>query len=352
MALEGFGHCETIIDGTRMVVRSGDNLLPFYSERSATRDAENLQRLLSPQRAGVTRLVIAPYRDAFVNVLKTSPGGILVAPCAFSPPPSVSNLISNTSELEFFINAIQPEDKFEIIALPQWGSLTEAMIAALEHALARAAVRLKTIRHFEKLWHINISLNARNARNYGDIRELNQAPDLLVMAGPTLETVPTAKHIWCADTAYPVLLAQKISPEVIFSVDAGFASQEHLLGAPTHESTLVTDLLGAPPIQRKSFQKILTYKSSHPLVESLLSLQDQTFSPVTNPNGDVGSLMLEIYRMLFNDRPIKIIGYDRGQRRYVTHARGTAYFTRTFARQTRLFNVETYMRNLSARYAL
>ena len=75
--------------------------------------------------------------------------------------------------------------------------------------LMQAAARLKTLRHFGRLWPINFTANAPAARSWSDIRALAAAgaPQALVMAGPSLDAnlqaLKTQQNIWVADTALP-----------------------------------------------------------------------------------------------------------------------------------------------------
>ena len=194
--------------------------------------------------------------------------------------------------------------------------------------------------------------------SYGDVSKLGELrPDALVMAGPSLdnaiEELRRAKTIWCADTALPALLKRHIFPRVVFSVDAGFASREHFVGAASKflsSAALVSDILGNPPVQRLPFAEHLTYASSHPLVQEFCASRRGDLTFIENPAGDVGSLMRAVFARFFGDAPVKIFGHDGGHRRRVTHARGTAYFSRSYASCNRLMNAETYMLKLSRRY--
>ncbi len=231
------------------------------------------------------------------------------------------------------------------------------MRQATQQLFERAAVRLKTIRHFGRLWQINFRLNA--VRETHDIIRLKELPpDLLVMAGPSLDAAlpeaARAKLIWCADTALPALVAHGIYPRVVFSVDAGFASSEHFCGLSsdigTRSTVLVCDLLGNAAVQRLPFEEKLTYQSSHPLVQQFCSAAGHALTPVENPSGDVGSLMRNVHALLFNSAEVKVVGHDGRSLRKITHARGTAYFKRSYMQQNRLFTPESYFARLSRRY--
>ncbi len=333
--------------------------IPIYSDRSGTRDLAQIRELIASVPAGHTALVIAPYAGGLEDIFNDRTRFVWIAPVLFTEHlPADDRLVADDAALEGFINNVGAAEKFTLLPIAQWQQAADYVVQATRALLERAAVRLKTIGHFGKLWQINFRVNAMPAAGYGDIKRLGgKRPDALVMAGPSLDNADLTGYmtIWCADTALPALIARGIYPQVVFSVDAGFASREHFVGAVSaihsHQMLLVCDLLGYPAVQRLPFAAHLAYASSHPLVQEFCAVSRPDLTAVENPAGDVGSLMRAVYQKLFGDAAVKIFGHDGGHRRRVTHARGTAYFNRSFAAQTRLANVETYMLRLSRRYA-
>jgi hypothetical protein len=341
--LAGFPHTTGKTSDARFSLEYDGKAITVFTARSAERDLAQLKDLLQSAAPGSVPVIVAPYRAEFASFATELPRD--------------DRLIADDAALEYFVNSIGKDDKFEIHVVPQWQALTDAMRQAAQQLFERAAVRLRTIRHFGRLWQINFRLNA--ARQPSDITRLKDfCPDLLVMAGPSLDaaiaTVAGAKLIWCADTALPVLAAHGIFPQVVFSVDAGFASSEHFCGLAAEirkrNMVLVSDLLGNAAVQRLPFREKLTYQSSHPLVQQFCSAAEHALTPVENPRGDVGSLMRNVHALLFAGRPAKVIGHDGHSLKKVSHARGTAYFQRAFIRQSRLFTPELYMERLSRRY--
>lgn len=356
--LAGFPHITGKTSEGRFSVEYGDTVITVFTPRSAERDLTQLKGLLRPSAPGNIPVIIAPYRTEFTALFTHGARFAFIAPVCFAAElPQDDRLIADDAALEHFVNSVAKDDKFEIHVAPQWQTLSEAMRQAAQQLFERAAVRLRTIRHFGRLWQINFRLNA--ARKIADVGRLrNFCPDLLVMAGPSLDaaidTVADAKLIWCADTALPALAARGVYPRVVFSVDAGYASSEHFCGlgrAPAmRDVILVCDLLGNAAVQRLPFKEKLTYQSSHPLVQQFCASAKQALTPVENPRGDVGSLMRNVYALFFADQPVRIIGHDGRSFRKLSHARGTAYFRRAFNKQTRLFTPELYLANLSRRY--
>lgn len=346
-------------DGRFAIAYNGVTI-PVYSERSGTRDLVQLRDVIETAANGFVPIIVAPYGEALAPLLELRRPFIFLAPVSFSgTQPDDERLVASDAALEAFINNIDPEQKFTVYLLPQWREARDYVASGVKSILERAAVRLKTIAHFGRLWPINFRVNAQPARHYGDISELKELrPDALVMAGPSLdnaiEELRRAKTIWCADTALPSLRKRQIFPRVVFSADAGFASREHFVGMPAQfygGATLVCDILGFPSVQRLPFGGHLTYVSSHPLVQEFCASQRNDLTFIENPAGDVGSLMRAIYARLFGEAVVTVIGHDGAHRRRVTHARGTAYFSRTYMNRNRIMNTETYMLKLSRRYA-
>ncbi len=356
--LAGFPHTTGSIRDGRFSVEFNGSAITVFTARSAERDLAQLKNLLLTASPGNIPVVVAPYRGEFAELFKRSERFVFIAPVSFAGElPADSRLIADTPALEYFVNSIGKDDKYDIRIAAQWQALTEPMRVAVQQLFERAAVRLRTIRHFGRLWQINFRLNA--ARKHADIARLKDLrPDLLVMAGPSLDSalsfVTQAKLIWCADTALPALAARGVYPRVVFSVDAGYASSEHFCGLTAEvrrrNMLLVSDLLGNAAVQRLPFSEKLTYQSSHPLVQQFCSAAPTTLTAVENPRGDVGSLMRNVYALLFGDGAAKVIGHDGRSVKKITHARGTAYFQRAYMRQTRLFTPELYLARLSRRY--
>jgi hypothetical protein len=346
------------VDGRFAIAYNGITI-PIYSERSGARDLAQITQAIADTPDDHITLIIAPYAEALAGVFAAKKKFAFVAPVNFAAKPADDpRLIADDAALDEFINTIGANDKFSVYLIPQWREASDYVASAVRQLLERAAVRLKTIHHFEKLWRINFRVNAKAAVNYGDIAGLRRLkPEYLVMAGPSLDNgiaeIQKAGTLWCADTALPALVAAGVHPAVVFSVDAGFASREHFVGCADalRRAYLVCDILGFPAVQRLPFAARLTYASSHPLVQEFAAVRRSDLTPVENAAGDVGSLMRAVHAKFFPGSIVKIVGHDGKHARYVTHARGTAYFTRSCAAQNRLKNTETYMLKLSRRYA-
>jgi hypothetical protein len=355
--LPGFPELSTAVENGRYICRHGEIKLTFYTDRSAERDLKLIISLIDNAGASIP-LVVAPYVAAFARLFDTQKLFYFIAPTSFTGQmPRDERLIADAENLTQFINSIEAEHNFAVQILPQWQQLRPAIEQATREVLTRAAIRLKTIRHFARLWPINFRLNLPLLQTMPDISSLQAAPDVLALAGPSLSALPRIASqacVWCADTALPVLLHYGIPPAVIFSLDAGFASQEHFCTARdfirSGSAALVADPLCSPPVLRLPFRQKFTYASSHPLVQKFRDAERPDLTPISNPEGNVGNLMLQILATLFPTARPLIVGHDRGHIKHITHARGTAYYRRCEATRHRLYAMETYALHLSRRY--
>ncbi|MBV6492340.1 MAG: hypothetical protein LDLANPLL_00333 [Turneriella sp.] len=344
-------------DGRLSVIFEGE-VLPFYSTRSKMRDVAHFLNVLSQTPNEKTPIIVAPFTFTLQEIFSTPRRFYWISPVSFGAPTfTEERLVATDIDLQKFLMDVESVDKFSIYIAPQWKNATGYVEEKIRHILVRSAVRLKTIGYFARLWQINLRVNASAALCYASIDELkNDKPNFLVMAGPSLDAtfreIKNTDTVWCADTALGTLVGHGIFPRVVFSVDAGFASNEHFVGFSSYlkKSILVADVTGSPAVQRLPFARILSFASSNPLVVEFILSNKLTWLAMENHSGDVGTLVQNTYKALFPNTKIRVLGHDGKHHRYVTHARGSAYFTRTYAKQNRLFNAETYMFKLSRRY--
>lgn len=358
--LPGFPETRTETDGGRFRLALAGETLTFYSARSAVRDLRQFESLL--EKNGTIPLIVAPYYEALKPLFESKARFYFFAPATFTRElPDDARLVADENALVRFINSAEKDDKFTVHILPQWQSCTAAVHEAVMQVLTRVAVRLKTIGHFGRLWTINFRVNAPLLMQLPDIRHLTTkypAPDALVLAGPSLDRqlqrLYAKKTIWCADTALPVLRHYGIEPLLVFTVDAGFASNEHFCSGgtpmPPPVTALVCDPLCYPAIMRLPFAERYIYASSHPLLQNFCAEHRPDLTPIDNREGNVGALMQNAAAILYPNAKPEIFGRDGGHRRHITHARGTAYFRRAQLQHHRLSNIESYSLVLSRRY--
>lgn len=386
----------------------------FYSERSLQREAEQIKLRLENLQKGETLLWIAPFVFPFAEKLaeietmeekKGKPAfalkNSLIWVSLFFPVKSNSLKTEKTSQKDkekikeknnfpfvllqdifawnHFVREFSGKEKFIVYVHPL---LQKILLEKLEETnfsfadwsrnwlqtqMQQAALRLKTIQHFEKIWEKNFKHNVELWLQTEDVRLL-QKPDVILLAGPSAEKFfavsknCTQENIWAADTIAGVCLQRGIIPQVVFSIDAGIASYEHFnfekFSKFYENIILVMDVLSLPNIVRKKFKKKFSYAGTYP--QAQIALQEykkknqKKFTAVENPQGNVGGFMLSLYEKLFgssntNDS-VEIFGNDGGHIRFATHARGSAYHKKQYREISRNKTCEQYFYVLSKKY--
>ena len=265
------------------------------------------------------------------------------------------------------MRTIEPNDSLTIDFHPSfYGSdyLSESK-ECFQKMLRETALRLKTIRHFQKIWNYNLKANQNQWIKSKSLNQLNiQPPDLFVLGGPSVDEglakkqISKKKHIWSADTALAPLVNQHIYPEVVFSIDAGFGSFEHYVYVTDEKKRkikFVLDAFSFPKYYRLGLY-VYTYANTNPLIQRI----NHKHPVLVNETGDVFGLMAASHQMLFpNEKLPGIVGRDidnrshqkKPQKTYhITHLRGSAYHTRRQYLMSRLNLPEEYFYRLSKRF--
>lgn len=148
----------------------------------------------------------------------------------------------------------------------------------VKKALDEIAADISTQSYFGKIWHRNI------------IQNLLLAPDIIktsinttkkeafiVAAGPSLDSAikklkiePYKKNqfIISTDTALPILIQNKIQPDIVVTIDGQIASRLHFFEGLSDKTCIVADLACSPIIIRKAIKQkcpVFFTESNHPL---------------------------------------------------------------------------------------
>lgn len=219
--LAGFPHTTVKASEGRFNVEYEGKAITVFTARSAERDLAQLKSLIQSAVPGGVPVIVAPYRSEFAELFTQGARFVFITPASFAADlPEDDRLIADDAALEYFVNSVGQDDKFEIHVVPQWQGLTEAMRQAAQQLFERAAVRGYALYAIlAGCGNTDFRLNA--VRLPTDIARLKElCPDLLVMAGPSLDAalheIARAKLIWCADTALPALAARGIFPRWYF----------------------------------------------------------------------------------------------------------------------------------------
>ncbi len=341
-------------EGDNYFLLSGEgNATKAYSEKSIQREIRSLQ---SQKKEGEILLFFAPYLENFARQIPPQPDFFWITTGFFQPVPSHPGIIQNPQEWEYFINEIKPGDKFQVVIHPSLRALIPDAPAMVREELYRAARRLKTIGHFQKVWEYNARRNAP-LRKKGVLLSPDlewTPPAVFVLGGPGadgwIRKAGNHQPVWAADTALGSLLYHNIFPDLVFSIDAGYGSREHFCHISMQDLSrisIILDPLSFPGISALPFHKIYVYSGNNPLVRGqftgAVSLYNQT--------GDVFGIMKAYHEFLFPEKPLPMIaGRDGGSVHGVTHLRGSAYHRRFYQKTDRINPPENLFYFFSRRY--
>ena len=158
--------------------------------------------------------------------------------------------------------------------------------------------------------------------------------------------------LWVADTAFAACILRGIIPNVLFSLDAGFASFEHfsyiLKRIQDKKIDIVLDPLSFPKLYKVTMFNMFLYTHSNPL---LVDSKAMKFPVLYNSTGDVYGLIVALYNFIYPQESMPIvIGRDQKAIHKVTHLRGSGYYMRQYCENNRFYTVANYFYNLSQKY--
>jgi hypothetical protein len=329
-----------------------------YTEKSLQRESKSLNSIIDECSQKKKLLIwISPFHSDIYNNLSNNHKKqlIWIAPLLFTNFSSeeYSGIIFNNATLKYFLNEVKKNNSFIIKAHPTLFKYNFDLL--LQKLIQQSASRIKTIDHFEKIWKNNFTKNKNKWLKIKDIKAIELIPpDLFILGGPSVDDsykkIKKSQHIWAADTALPLLAHLNISPDLVFSIDAGFGSYEHFI-QPIEKKILsnsiaVLDPLTFPLVYDITFKKIFTYAHLNPLIQAT----HHNFTYLTNNTNDVFGLMASVFHLMFDLKLPEVIGHDCGHINKATHFRGSAYHRRQFGKCNRFITPEKYFFQLSDRY--
>lgn len=353
-------------------LQSKNSLVRFYSKRSLLRDTQIFLKQWQELDDHQTLLIVAPFiKDLWLELEKEITNNSLLKKKFFwlsfffvtneknaLPLPF---LISSFSDWQSFLQSLEGSESFKIFQHSQLKKIEAAENFSFHEWLKsqwqKAALRLKTILHFKKIWQKNFHQNKKIWLKSLDISELT-LPDALIFAGPSAQKFFLQKNnfhnIWVVDTVVSVCLQQGVIPNVVFSIDGGISSYEHFsfhkFSKLYKNVILVMDVLSLPAIVHKKFKQKVSYASSYPAAQIALSHAKKKKSIVENSSGNVGGFMLATFQTLFGKKQVKIFGNDGEHISFVTHVRGSAYHQKQYLQNHRLQTCEQYFFHLAKKY--
>ena len=201
-----------------------------------------------------------------------------------------------------------------------------------------------TAKYLGRLWIRNLIKNF-----YFDYRATNvvayhiTGPVIVIGAGCSLdsdiETISLLQHshtIIAVDTALPVLLTHKITPDMVVVTEAQCYNLRDFIGQIPKEIIIIADMTSHPSSERIANNRYARYLSYFGNVGLLNYLVDQALLPYVVPAlGSVGVIAMYLALELSNDN-VYTVGFDFCYQLGKSHARSAPFITHYTNRAHRL----------------
>lgn len=205
--------------------------------------------------------------------------------------------------------------------------------------------------HFGKLWHRNILLNlnyiSENSNWTSIVPPDTQKKAAIIAAGPSLEKTLTklfnernSYYIISTDTAYGTLLAYKITPDAVVTVDAQHVSSEHYFGAGKNSTLFILDISSNPEtvkLLHKAGNSIFFVRSAHPLSAYI---SENTGIPYLDSGSGTVTIAAADFAEKAGFREIEFFGADFAYSDGKPYSRGTYLEKKFHSRSARTSSAE------------
>jgi len=180
--------------------------------------------------------------------------------------------------------------------------------------------------HFGKKWFVNTLSNLKSSEETAfALSPVNQVQ--ITAAGPGLEKqMPhliahrAGSTLIATDTSLPVLLENKIIPDLVISIDCQHISYHHFMCGYPEDVPLVLDL-ASPPFMTRIAKRVFFFTSDHPF-SNYVSSHFRNFPRIDTSGGNVTHAAVSLAESL-GARKIKLYGADFSYPYGKPYARGS-----------------------------
>ena len=225
----------------------------------------------------------------------------------------------------------------------------ESAASSIREAIEIVSADYSVQAHFGKRWFSNIIRNVSNIEFNGNNffkegrKPVNEAA--IVAAGPSLdiqlESLANLKSrggfIICADTALPVLLQNRIEPDVVVSIDCQHISYFHFIGG-VFNVPIVLDI-ASPPLLSGLGSPVF-FSSSHPLARYV---SKHLHLPHLDTSGGNVTYACLSFAEFIQAKKIVLYGTDFSYVNSKTYAKGTYIYPFFERKQTRIVSLEAQL---------
>jgi len=224
----------------------------------------------------------------------------------------------------------------------------EKAVSAARTAIEEVSGDYSVQSYFGIRWFSNIIKNIKNIDKNGGgflLKNKNTANIAIAAAGPSLDNQITLLKekknsgffIISCDTALPVLLQNKITPDAVVSIDCQHISYYHFIGVNIKNIPLILDIASPPSFYEKSASPVF-FISGHPLAKYISSILGGLFQLDTS-GGNVTYTCLSLAEFLGAEKII-FFGADFSYVKSQTYAKGSYIYPYFENKQSRLSPLE------------
>lgn len=203
---------------------------------------------------------------------------------------------------------------------------TNKIVHWIQNVFNPQFTNIKTLRTFGKKWLKNTLFNLSNKQHFCTEPLCIENRAIAVCgAGPSLEdSIPLlhknrAKlHIAAADTAFPILVKNKIIPDSVFSMDTSPYSAYHFVGIPCESTRFFIDYTSSLKMENNKLSLLF---SDFPLLP-LCGFSLDSLPRMDTSSGNIGASIIQFFNTYFPQLPVVCIGIDFGFNKKISYSKG------------------------------
>lgn len=203
---------------------------------------------------------------------------------------------------------------------------TNKIVRWIQNVFNPQFTNIKTMRTFGKKWLKNALFNLSNKQNFcTEPLHIENKAIAVCGAGPSLESsIPLLHkkreklHIAAADTAFPILVKNKIIPDSVFSMDTSPYSTYHFVGISCESTRFFKDYTSSLKAENN---KVSLLFSDFPLLP-LCGFSLDSLPRLDTSSGNIGTSIILFFNKYFAELPVICTGIDFGFDKKVSYSKG------------------------------
>jgi hypothetical protein len=226
-------------------------------------------------------------------------------------------------------------DSYQIILHPVLSTIfqneTNQVVQWIQNVFNPQFTNIKTQKTFGKKWLKNAIFNLSNTQQFCTAPlEIENKAIVVCGAGPSLDLSlsllqksRSKLYIAAADTALPILVKNKITPDAVFSMDTSPYSVYHFAGTFDKSIRFFKDYTSSLKIENNPVSLLFSDFPLLPLCN--FSLAD--FARIDTSSGNIGTAMLQFFNKYFPELPLICTGIDFGFYNRIGYSKGNYHET-------------------------